>query len=447
MDRAGFGVALAGVEMGAGYGTRVAILAGAGNNGGDGYVAARYLKSRGAAVVVHALGPPRADTPAARAATLAQAAGIKVTNLAPGANEADLVVDAVFGVGFRGEVPGDLAAWADRGTTTLAVDIPSGLDADTGIAAVGTPVAAKTVTFHSHKPGHLLGDGPDVCGQVVVVDIGLHRGTPVYRLCEARDAPRPARRRSTHKWNAGSVAVVGGAPGMVGAPQLAAKGALAMGAGAVSLFVPSGLASGYAAWPELMTKPVGVGERFEAGDAHDVLEGADRYDVMVLGPGLGSEQQGFVSAIVAGWSGPNVIDADGHNAWAGIEDLAVRKGRSVITPHAGEFSRLTGRRATPDLAAEVARDAGLVLLLKGNPTVIAAADAWLVTAGGPELATIGTGDVLSGALAALWARGLDADVAARSAAFWHGIAGADLARSGAFSAGDLAGHLARYAAV
>ncbi len=444
MDRAGFGVALGAVEMGAGYGTRVAVLAGTGNNGGDGYVAARYLAARGAQVTVYALGPPRSRVVAATAAERAAAADVCITQLdAP--RPADLLIDALFGVGFRGELPAPATAWMDLDTTTLAIDVPSGLDADSGRITGRAFAAARTVTFHSLKPGHLLGRGPDICGEVSVLDIGLQGGDPVYRVCEAADAPRPDRSRTTHKWTAGSVAVVGGAPGMSGAPLLAAQGALSMGAGAVALVVPGALAPGYATWPDIMTKPVGEGDRFVAADAPSILNQAGRYDVMVLGPGLGPEQEGLVARLVAEWAGALLIDADGINALDGLDVLAARQAPTVITPHAGEFERLTGRPATVAGAATVPDDAGAAVLLKGNPTLVAGAEAWLVTTGGSELATIGTGDVLSGAIGALWARGLDAEVAARSGAYWHSAAGAALKSRGAVTAGELARELTRYA--
>jgi NAD(P)H-hydrate epimerase len=176
-----------------------------------------------------------------------------------------------------------------------------------------------------------------------------------------------------------------------------------------------------------------------------ILAESERYDVMVLGPGLGPEQGDLVSSLVAEWDAPLVIDADGLNALDGLGALAVRQGPTVITPHAGEFTRLTGRPASAAAAMATSDEAGVVVLLKGNPTVIAGAKAWLVSSGGAELATIGTGDVLAGAIGALWARGLDAEAAARSGAFWHGVAGDSLRRRGSVAASELTAELARYA--
>lgn len=444
MDRAGLGVALAAVRLGAGYGTRVAVLAGKGNNGGDGYIAASYLARRGCAVTVYALGPPKSDG-AADASRRAIATGVAVVDLdAP--VEADLIIDALFGVGFRGNLPEIVVPWARRETPVVAVDVPSGLEAGSGAVSGEAFTATTTVTFHALKPGHLLGEGPDRCGEIRVVDIGLRGGEAELWLCEEPDAPRPSRARTAHKWAAGSVAVVGGAPGITGAPLLAGRAALGMGAGSVALICPRALQPTYAAASaQLMTRGVGRGAHFTEGDVAATLSEAERFDVLLLGPGLGPGRDEFVAGILSGWSGPLILDADGLNALDGPGLLAAREGPTVVTPHAGEFKRLTGEEAGYRAAAELPDAAGVVVLLKGNPTFVLGRDRWVVTSGGPELATIGTGDVLAGMLAALWARGLEPDVAARSAAYWHGRAGADLASRGTVTAGALAGSVHLYA--
>ena len=197
MERAGAGVAVAAARMGAGYGARVAVLAGTGNNGGDGWVAARHLARRGAAVTVHRLGAPRSQA-SRDAATAALLAGVHVTDLA-GPAPADLVIDALFGAGFRGDLPPAAVAWSATGLPVLAVDVPSGLSAATGESVSGTFRAARTVTFHAMKPGHLLGTGPEHCGTVEVVDIGLRGGAVEFRVADDADCPRPARARTAHK--------------------------------------------------------------------------------------------------------------------------------------------------------------------------------------------------------------------------------------------------------
>jgi hydroxyethylthiazole kinase-like uncharacterized protein yjeF len=428
MERAGLGVALAAVDLGAGYGSRVTVLAGAGNNGGDGYVAARYLARRGAAVTVQALGRPRREgTAAYSAAERAAAAGVAIVDLGS-PEDADLIIDALFGVGFRGALPDAVLPWLDHPAPVVSVDVPSGLYAATGEVSGGAFTADTTVTFHALKPGHLLGEGPERCGAVRIVDIGLRGGDPEFRLCEAADAPLPTRPRTAHKWSVGSVVVVGGSQGMTGAGVLAARSALHGGAGSSVVVCPGRMqpvAAGMTAG--VMTRGIGGGDRFSKVDVADVLAFAERFDVMVLGPGLGADD-GFAAELAVRRTGKMLIDADGLNNLGGIGPLQARPGATVITPHAGEFRRLSGEQASPGAAASLYAATDAVVLLKGNPTFVVGSERWVVTSGGPELATIGTGDVLSGFVAALWAGGLDAEVAARAAAFWHGVAGADLSR-------------------
>ena len=427
MERAGLGVALAAVRMGAGYGSRVAVLAGGGNNGGDGYVAARYLAQRGAQVTVYALGYPRGDESAARKAYVrALAAGLGVVDLG-GPEPADLIIDALFGVGFRGELPEDVLPWLEHPAPVLAVDVPSGLLAGNGEVSGAAFAADATVTFHALKPGHLLGEGPERSGLIEVVDIGLKGGEPELRLCETIDAPIPKRPRTAHKWSAGSVVVVGSARGMVGAGVLAGRSALHAGAGSAAVVCPGAMQPQVAALSAgLLTQGLGTGDHFGIEDVEAVLDYADRFDVMVLGPGLGADT-GFTREVVARRSGSLLIDADGLNNLGGLESLAERDQPTIITPHAGEFRRLTGEDATYRAAMTVPDATGAIVLLKGNPTFVLGAEQWAVTSGGPELATIGTGDVLAGVVAAFWASGLNGEVAARSGAYWHGVAGAELA--------------------
>jgi NAD(P)H-hydrate epimerase len=437
MERAGYGVALAAAEMGIGYGSRVVVLAGKGNNGGDGYVAARYLAKRGASVTVHALGYPRGDySPARIAGIRAVAAGVEVVQLGE-PEPADLVIDALFGVGFRGNLPEQVLPWLDHDAVVVSVDVPSGLQAESGEVDGTAFTADVTVTFHALKPGHLLAEGPERCGIVELVDIGLHGGNPELRLCEIEDAPIPARNRTDHKWSVGSVAVVGSSRGMVGAGVMAASSALHAGAGSAAIVCPGAVQHQVAAMsPGLLTKGIGDGQQFAADDADAVLEYTDRFDVVVLGPGMGADG-GLSREIVARRTGKLLIDADGLNNLGGIEPLADRNHPTVITPHAGEFKRLTGEEASYQSAMSVPDETGTVVLLKGNPTFVLGADQWVVTTGGPELATIGTGDVLAGVVAALWACGLDGETAARSGAFWHGVAGAALASQRTVTATEL----------
>ena len=438
LDRAGLAVALQAVALGAGYGARVTVLAGPGNNGGDGYVAARYLAGRGASVSAYPLRDPRSG-PARWAYGLAVREGMAVRAW-DDPRPADLVIDALFGAGFRGQLP-DLSAW--RGARAcLAVDVPSGLDASTGDTSDGLLVAGATVTFHGYRVGHLVGKGPDVCGEVTVADIGLPHVEPELWLCDEGDAPLPERARTAHKWSAGSVLVVGGSDGLDGAATLTARAALRAGAGAVMIACPPTVEEKVRS-PEIMTRAIGASRSFAASDLPQLLDLAGGFDVVIIGPGLGTATGlgGFVTGFLQGWNGPVVADADALNALDGPGRL-VRDGETVITPHTGEFSRLTGRTASYREAARLAEQTGVTVLLKGGPTFVMGHERWLVDSGGPELATIGTGDVLAGMIGAFRAAGLDGPSAARSAAYWHGRSAADLQRLRTVTADRLVEHLA-----
>lgn len=422
VDRAGLAVALTVARLGIGYGDRVAVLAGPGNNGADGAIAALYLRRRGVDVTIHYLAEPR--SPGGRAAAeRARAAGVRVRPW-DARGSADLVIDALFGGGLRDDLP-DLGVWRAIDVPMVAVDVPSGLSATTGVASPGTGRAAVTVTFHGPKLGHLIGSGPDLCGDVVVADIGLPDVEPEVWLCGEEDAPVPRRPRDAHKWSAGAVLVIGGSHGLDGAATLAARSALRAGAGAVMIACPPGVEERVRA-PEIMTRAVGRAGSLGDGDLADLVEIAERFDTVVIGPGLGLDTGGLIPGLLAKLDHPLVVDADGLNALAGPRDLRARTAPTVITPHAGEFALLTGTPAGHEAAAALASD-HLTVLLKGGPTFVMGAQRWVVASGGPELATIGTGDVLAGMIGAFLAAGLEPAVAARSAAFWHGVAGAELA--------------------
>jgi ADP-dependent NAD(P)H-hydrate dehydratase / NAD(P)H-hydrate epimerase len=420
MDRAGRAVALAAVEMGARYGTRVTVLAGPGNNGGDGYVAARLLRQRGVGVDVLFLEEPR-TTAARTAMKKAGAAGVPVAPLGP-PHRTDLIIDALFGGGFRSGLAPLVRDWMAAGLPVLAVDVPSGLDPASGAIVEDAFRATRTVTFHALKVGLVIGSGPDVCGVVTVADIGLRGGDPELLLTEEPDAPLPSRARTAHKWSAGSVLVVGGALGMTGAAVLAGKAALGFGAGAVGLAVPADAAEvAAAAAPELLH--------------YSIEDLPGRYDVLLIGPGLGTDRSDLAAKLLSNWEGPMVIDAD---ALVAVTSDRALGGGAVITPHGGEFERMTGQPPTYGAARDLATRIGATVLLKGNPTFVTDGGVpWVVNTGGPELATIGTGDVLAGMTAALFATGCDPVVAARSAAYWHGRAGADLARTRVVTASQL----------
>jgi NAD(P)H-hydrate epimerase len=409
VERAGAAVARAAVRLlGGTYGRRVVVIAGKGNNGNDGRAAARRLSRRGAQVVV-------------------------VNPQAPALPAADLVIDAAFGTGFRGE-------WSAPETTApvLAVDIPSGVDGLTGAAAGPVLAAECTVTFAALKPGLLFPPGRELAGSVELVDIGLPVSGAATHLVEQADVRgwMPCRPVAAHKWRA-ALWVVAGSPEMIGAAHLVARAAQRAGAGMVRLSSP-GVTGDPAAPTEAVLRPLPFGW------ADHVLGEAERFGAMVVGPGLGRSEPvvGQVRELVSKAPKPLVVDGDGLFALAGGEAmLAGRTEPTILTPHDGEYAHLTGHPPGRDrlaAARELAASCGSVVLLKGPTTVVAdpAGRALVVTAGDARLATAGTGDVLAGILGALVAQGVAAFEAAAAAAWLHGTA----ARGGpahGFVAGDL----------
>ena len=325
VERAGAAVARAALEMlGGAYGRRVVVLAGPGNNGADGRVAAERLRERGAAVRVYDARDMPHTVPAC-----------------------DLVIDAAFGTGFRGTwTPPDVGH-----AQVLAVDVPTGLDADTGVAPPSVLRADRTVTFAAAKPGHFIGDGPDVVGELTVADIGL-RVDAAMGVVEAIDVSAwlPRRERRDHKWRH-AVRLVAGSPGMTGAAALAAGAAQRTGAGMVVASSPgvddSVLAARFPA--EVVTRPVA-----HVDWSGDVLSDIDRFGALVIGPGLG-RQAAMVDAVVrsvAVADRATVVDGDAlyaiGNDSGGLAVLRDRTAPTVLTPHDGEFAQLTGAPPGPD---------------------------------------------------------------------------------------------------
>ena len=402
--------------MGGTYGRRVVVVAGKGNNGNDGRVAAAALRRRG--VVVHEFD-----------------AGSAPEVLPP----SDLVIDAAYGTGFHG----DYVAPDPGGAPVLAVDIPSGLDGRTGVASGRVPRAVRTVTFAALKPGLLLGDGPAHCGEVVVADIGLDVSTARAHLVEDSDAAAwiPRRGVDDHKWNH-AVWVIGGSPGMTGAPSLCAHACLRGGSGYVRLSTPGVDEADDIVGPvEAVKVPLP-----RMGWAEEVVDDVERFAAMAVGPGLGRKRRVVkdVRTVVSSTSvTPTVIDGDGLSA-LGTEAGAVLGDRSapvVLTPHDGEFERLSGDRPGADrveATRNLAATTGATVLLKGSTTVVADPDGQVLMArsGDARLATAGTGDVLTGLIAAHLAMGVAGLRAAAAAAHVHGCA-ARLGPSRGFVASDL----------
>jgi len=415
VERAGAALARAAIDMlGGTYGRRVIVVVGKGNNGADGRVAAAGLRRRGVRVSVI----ESAEAPERLAAS-------------------DLVIDAAFGTGFRGEY----LAPDPAGAPVLAVDIPSGVDGLTGEAGDGAVQATATVTFAALKPGLLFGDGVRHAGRVTLADIGLDVSRSTISLIEESDVAGwlPPPPRESHKWRT-ALWMVAGSPGMTGAADLASRAAMRCGAGTVRLGVP-GLAPG-PRFPEV------VGRSLPAEGWDDrVAAELDRVRCVVLGPGLGRTDAvaSAVRRLLAVARLPVVLDADALYALGSLDDparfLRNRPGPTVLTPHDGEFSRLAGCPPGPRRISAVrhlAATTRATVLLKGSTTIVAepGGDVVLSTAGDARLATAGTGDVLSGVIGALLAMGLDAPRAAAAGAFVHGTAGGLGWRRG-LVAGDL----------
>jgi NAD(P)H-hydrate epimerase len=395
--RAGWATARAARRLlGGTYGRRVAVLAGPGNNGADGRAAARLLARAGVRCRV-----------------------VDTRELPARLDGFDLVVDAAYGTGFRGRFePPEVGS-----TPVLAVDIPSGVDGTTGLVGGRALPAAATVTFAAVKPGLLVGAGPDHTGPIEVVDIGLDVSGARAHLLEPPDLARwPRRPRQAHKWRS-ACWVVGGSPGMTGAPRLAVAGAQAAGAGYLRLSVPGDSTVTGPAEAVLVDLPA-------LGWAGPLVDDHRRVKAVVIGPGLGAGAGTGteVRRALAGLTTPVVVDGDGLRALGDRpEMLRDRPGPTVLTPHDGEYARLCGRAPGPDrlaAARDLARAAGSVVALKGPATVIAEpGGAALVSCSGDQrLATAGTGDVLAGMVGALLAQGVEPWQAAGLAALAHGLA-------------------------
>ena len=443
MDRAGRAVAWSiRRRLARAAGLRVVIACGKGNNGGDGLITARVLRGWGARVDVVRVGEG-ADGDALRRMVA----------------RADVVVDAMYGTGFRGALTDDALAVCDAFAAfagpVIAVDIPSGVDGLTGEVR-GTAVRADaTVVFAAAKPGLLFEPGRTYAGAVDVVDIGIAvddgDGASRTFLTEPEDVagwvfPRDP---AAHKWSSG-VFVVGGSDGMTGAPMLTSHAAMRAGAGIVWCGVPGADAAAAAAGTEVITKALAADTHGAlATDAADaVLADVGRFRALAVGPGLGRSEgtAAAVRRLVAEVAGPIVVDADALHALVGHLDVVrARPVPAVLTPHAGEYAALHGSPPDSDRVAAaraLAATTGAVVLLKGPGTVVAdpGGRAAICPLGGPWLASAGTGDVLTGIVAAFLARGVEPFAAAAAAAFVHGSA-ADRAGHTGLVAGDLVGAL------
>jgi hydroxyethylthiazole kinase-like uncharacterized protein yjeF len=408
-----------------------AVWCGGGANGGDGLVVARKLQETGKAVQVRlAAGEETLPGDAGENLRRAREAGVPFGD----GVGADVVVDALFGTGFRGAPRREAGAVIDElnalGAAVVAVDVPSGVDASSGEVAGAAVEAELTVTFHGPKVGVVVAPGRFHAGDVEVADIGLAPAETQHgRVSEGVLDAVPRRGLRDNKYSAGSVLVVGGSTGLTGAPSLTSEAAMRAGAGIVTACVPASLNLVFEQrLLEVMTRPCADEEGTMTVEAADtVLDAAERATAVALGPGLGRTDatRALVGFLLDRLDKPVVLDADGLWAVAGHLDWVFLRDRpTVLTPHAGELARLLGRTSDWVSARRLhavqagADEVGAVVLLKGIDTLVAAPGRGVLACdlGSPGLATAGTGDVLTGIVAAFLAKGMDARLAAAAAA-------------------------------
>lgn len=423
----------------------IAVFCGPGNNGGDGFVLGRLLMQAGYDV--------RAVLAAESASSISplcmknlvrfrDAGGTVLgsNRVLETAGQPALVVDALLGTGFRGPLAGVFAAcaaaMAECEAPIVAVDTPTGIDGATGTMDPLTPRAAATVCLGAVKAGLLLAPGCSRAGAVFVADIGIgvderqDRELMDFATAAGMLPPRPV---DAHKKTFGRLLLIGGSESMPGAPMLMTMGALRAGAGLVHLYVP------YPASPAVSGRiPEALCGYFLPGDVTSLPDPA-AFDIVAAGPGMGAglDTSKIVKHILFDWNKPVVLDADGLNVLEGaLTGLAARRSPSVLTPHPGELRRMTGsdwngQQGAWDIAASLSKATGCVVLLKGRPTMVFSPTGrrLLVPTGNSGLATGGSGDVLTGAIAALMGQGAGPFEAAALGAFIHGLS-ADMAVSG-----------------
>jgi ADP-dependent NAD(P)H-hydrate dehydratase / NAD(P)H-hydrate epimerase len=441
MERAGAGLArVAAAEARPGP---IRVVVGKGNNGGDGLVVARLLRHDGHEVDVLAAAPLD-DLGGDPLANLQRLPGPAPEPLSPERLDGSgAVVDALLGTGFEGAprepLASAIAAINAQDAPVIACDVPSGVDASTGEVAGDAVRAVATATFHGPKIGLYVNPGKEHAGRVEVVEIGIPRGAPSAAgaglITERVLDLYPRRARSGSKFVSGVVVVAGGSVGLTGAPTMAARSAQRAGAGYVQVAVPAPVQPAVdLRLLEQMSRGLPDSDGFHTPEGVAVVEEmAERAGAVALGPGLGRAQaaQEFARGVARAVGAPLLIDADGLNAHAGqLELLRERSGPTVLTPHEGELGRLL-ERPSEEIAAhrltavrEAAEVSGAVVLLKGDDTIVAQPGGPVAVnrAGSPALATAGTGDVLSGLIAALLAKGLGAFTAACLGALAHGLA-------------------------
>jgi len=460
-------------------GKRIMIFVGKGNNGGDGLVAARHLHNKKARVKIYLSADPGlfAGDAAVNMSIISKMHipvyqldnEASITRMNVAMKKADLLVDALFGTGFKG-VPkgrvGNIIRDINRSEVpVIAVDIPSGLEADTGKVRGQGIKADITVTFGLPKIGLLIEPGATMTGTLKIVDIsiptniidrmGLKIEMPTRSWCKQQ---LPERISTSHKGTFGHVVVIGGSNGMSGAPVLAGKAALKFGAGLVTIAVPRSLQQVVAAQvPEALTKglPEAGNSTFSQEALSELLSITGKASAVVIGPGLSTEEtvKSLFISLMSKMRKPTVVDADGLNILANISTVEVPR-KLVITPHPGEMGRLLGISTAQvqsdrlQAVIQAAKKYKAVTVLKGTRSLTATPEECLYinTTGNPGMATAGTGDVLAGMIGSLLAQGLSADCSAAVATFIHGWA-ADAALEDSsimgLTAGDVLGGISK----
>ena len=452
-------------------GCKVVVCCGSGNNGGDGYVLARTLYNQGARVYVISLKPP--STPEAKKNLLLLQ---KLKSLDPsrrlqfehGSHKAlpaaDLYVDSLFGVGLNRPLEGKVVNLVDElnsaSSPVVALDMPSGLHADTGVPLGKTVRADLTITFSAYKPGLLFGQGSTYSGRIELVHIGLPLSAIFNDTMSSVDwistdtaisSALPSRDVQAHKYSAGMVLVIGGSSGFSGAPMLAACAAARVGAGYVACAAPERIQNILAtAMTEIPT--VGLPECPDGGinsDAalHTLQPWLKKANALVIGPGLGrnSETRHFIQSILQKSTVPTVVDADALPAAVQLLESSDQEKDWILTPHAGEFKRMIGDSENLDRLDSAHRWSSkwnCTLVLKGHPTIVCHGqnEAVVCGRGNPALATAGTGDVLAGLCGGLLAQGCPAPMAAICASHIGGLAAdqyVQINHPGTMIAGDM----------
>jgi hydroxyethylthiazole kinase-like uncharacterized protein yjeF len=462
MERAGQGVSRA-VEELAPDGP-LAVVCGKGNNGGDGLVVARLLREAGRELAVVCLAPPDELSPDART-NLERLPGEPPLALGEhGAAEAimraEAIVDALLGTGFSG-VPHGAVAEAIKAINAapggvVSIDVPSGVDASTGLVAGAAIEAAKTVTFHAAKPGLWIHPGKAYTGELETIAIGIPRGAPsagkIGLICDSVLGELPSRAAASTKFTSGHVVVIGGSRGLIGAPAMASLAAMRAGAGYVTACVPKSLQEILdTQLMEVMTRGLPEDHGALTPQALPIaIDALGRAGALALGPGLGRDSQSvrFARELASAAQVATVLDADGLNAYAGaLVELARRAAPTILTPHAGELGRLL-ETASEQVQSErlsharkAAEQAEAIVVLKGDDTLVVEPAGGVAISRGnsPALATAGTGDVLTGVIAALLAQGLEPFAAAAAGVQLHARAGREAAARQGSSAGVIAG--------